>query len=285
MPNNVLECTGRYNGLVRNGLGGTLDKPCANTWGVQLYCDAADVDAWGSTAEELFHRLRGQWNATVKTAAIPPEVEAYITQIESDYCTSDADGVCTKYWLPESSWWDSGWNAKAAGTIAKWCSRVACALELLDNVRGIEGPVEATSQNSGIGLDENISEGLGKAIGEVGEGIGALGKGLGQGVGGLGTGVGSGVAGVGQGVAGVGEGVGAGVAGVGQGVGAGVAGVGAGVGQGVAGLGSGAGAGLEQVGKGAGEAAGGFGKALQWLPIGLAVAGVGALAVVVLVRR
>lgn len=195
MPKNVLECTGRYNGLVRNGFGGNLDRPCANDWDLQLYCNTADVDTWNDTAATLFTRVRAEWNATAKQMAIPPEVENYITQLEKDYCTNDSEGYCEKYWLPESSWWDIAWNAQAAVTIAKWCARAACALELLDNVRDIESPIESTQENTEI--VEEIAEG----IGAVGEGIGALGEGLGEAVGGLGKGAGDALGGLGKGLA------------------------------------------------------------------------------------
>lgn len=183
---NVLQCTGKYNGLARNGLGGSIDQPCANDLGIQIYCNAPDVDAWEATAWELKKRVRAEWNATVKSGKpIPDQVTNYITQLENDYCEADAEGSCVTYKLPTSSWYDINYNAQAAVIYSKWCSRAACALEILDNVREIEGPVEGTQTNTDTGL----GEGLGDALGGIGEGLGDALGGLGQGLGGLGTGL------------------------------------------------------------------------------------------------
>jgi hypothetical protein len=198
---NTLTCTGRYSGLARNGIGGNLNKPCGNDWDIQLYCNQADVDAWRTTAESLFHRVRAEWNATAKAHTIPTEVATYITQMENEYCSADADGLCVKYWLPESSWWDVNWNAQASSAIAKWCARAACALELLDNVRDIQGPIEATQENTEISPD--IAEG----IGAVGKGLGAVGEGLGEAIGAVGQGTGEAVGGIGGALHGVGQGL------------------------------------------------------------------------------
>ena len=37
----MLECTGRYRELVKNGIGGTLERPCTG-----LGCGREDVEAW-----------------------------------------------------------------------------------------------------------------------------------------------------------------------------------------------------------------------------------------------
>jgi hypothetical protein len=198
MAKNVLECTGRYNGLVRNGIGGSLDQPCANSLGVQLYCNQTDVDAWNDTAFGLYVRVRSEWNATAKAHTIPPEVEQYVTSLETDYCTPNAEGQCETYWLPESSWWDTAWNSQASALIAKWCARAACALELLDNVRNIEAPIESTQQNAE--LDEHLAKGAGKLGEGLGEAIGGLGKGAGDAIGGLGKGAGGALDGLGKGL-------------------------------------------------------------------------------------
>ena len=235
----VMECTGRYNSLVRNGLGGTIDKPCANSWNLQFYCDKTDVEAWLNTAETLKARLRAEWNDTARRFVIPPEVVNYVTNVENEYCDSDEYGVCTKKWLPEPSWIDTGWNQTASATIAKWCARSACALEILDNVRNLEGPVEAAQQNSEPELDEHIAKGIG-ALGEgLGEALGEVGKGTGEALGELGRGTGDAVGALGQGT---GDAVGA----IGQGTGAGLKGLGTG---------------------------------LAWLPVGLGIAGAAALVV------
>ena len=142
-----MKCTGKYKDLVKNGLGGTLDKPCANALNVQVYCNQPDVDAWNAVAWDLFKRVRHEWNVTNKAVAIPVEVADYITALENDYCESDEGGQCVKYLLPESSWYDYNWNATAATTIARWCSRATCALEILENVRGWQAPVEPTQES------------------------------------------------------------------------------------------------------------------------------------------
>ena len=49
-------------------------------------------------------------------------------------------------WL-EVSVTTSAENAEAATTISRWCSRAACALELIENARGVKGPVENAQQN------------------------------------------------------------------------------------------------------------------------------------------
>jgi|JI9StandDraft_1071089.scaffolds.fasta_scaffold14773_4 hypothetical protein len=195
MPKNILECTGRYNDLVRNGIGGNLNKVCANDWDIQLYCNQPDVDTWNAAATSLFHRVRAEWNATAKEMVIPPEVVNYITQLEKDYCTTDSEGYCEKFWLPESSWYDVSWNAQAAATIAKWCARAACALELLDNVRNVEAPLESGQENTE--LPEAVAEGLGDLAG----GLGGLAGGVGDAIGGLGKGAGDALGGLGQGLA------------------------------------------------------------------------------------
>jgi len=145
-------CTGKYKGLVRNGVGGHLDKPCANAADIQLYCNQADADAWMVTADDLFNKVRSAWNQTGGGGfRIPTPVREYITALQRDYCEADDKGVCTKFKLPGSSWWDVAANSAASVTIAKWCNRAACALELLDQVRGGGGlPVEVPQENDPI---------------------------------------------------------------------------------------------------------------------------------------
>jgi hypothetical protein len=194
VPDNILQCTGRYDELVNNGIGGTLDKPCSNAWGIQLYCNDTDVETWLATAASLFTRVRAEWNATAKEGkVIPPEVVNFVTQLENDYCKT-SDGYCETFWLPESSWYDVVWNTKAAATIAKWCARAACALELLDNVRAIEAPIESAPENTDVSEDlaeglGGLAEGLGGLAGGLGDAIGGIGKGAGDALGGLGTGL------------------------------------------------------------------------------------------------
>lgn len=184
-PADYMKCTGKYKDLVKNGFGGTLDKPCANAMNVQIYCNQPDVDAWNATAWDLFNRVRHDWNITNKAVAIPVEVVDYITALENDYCVTDSDGQCITFKLPESSWYDVNWNATASVTIAKWCARATCAIELLDNVRGWQAPVEPTQDNTD--LPEDVAAGIGGVVKDVGEGAGALGKGLGGALGGLGS--------------------------------------------------------------------------------------------------
>ncbi len=144
-----IQCTGRYAHLINNGIGGTLDKPCANDWGVQLYCNQPDVTAWNSVAWDLFMRVRRSWNeAANQGIQVPPQVREYITNLEKDYCETGPDGTCAVYKLPSGSWWNINENVGAATAIARWCARAACALELLDNVRGIKPPVEDTPQHT-----------------------------------------------------------------------------------------------------------------------------------------
>lgn len=142
-----ISCTGRYAALVNNGIGGTLDQPCANAAGWQLYCNEPDVEAWHATAWDLFVRVRRAWNVTVaEVGAVPPLVKEFVTALEVDYGTSSADGTITTK-LPGASFWNPTENAKASSVIAHWCSRAACALELLENVRGVRGPVESTPEH------------------------------------------------------------------------------------------------------------------------------------------
>lgn len=181
----TMKCTGKYKDLVKNGLGGTLDKPCANALNIQIYCNQPDVDAWNAVAWDLFKRVRHEWNVTNKAVTIPVEVADYITALDNDYCETDSDGQCVKYRLPESSWYDVNWNATAATSIARWCSRATCALEILENVRGWQAPVEPTQES--YDLPEEAAQGAGGVVQDVGEGIGALGKGAGGALGGLGS--------------------------------------------------------------------------------------------------
>ena len=181
----TMKCTGKYKDLVKNGLGGTLDKPCANALNIQIYCNQPDVDAWNAVAWDLFKRVRHEWNVTNKAVTIPVEVADYITALDNDYCETDSDGQCVKYRLPESSWYDVNWNATAATTIARWCSRATCALEILENVRGWQAPVEPTQES--YDLPEEAAQGAGGVAQDIGEGIGALGKGAGGALGGLGS--------------------------------------------------------------------------------------------------
>ena len=181
----TMKCTGKYKDLVKNGLGGTLDKPCANALNIQIYCNQPDVDAWNAVAWDLFKRVRHEWNVTNKAVTIPVEVADYITALDNDYCETDSDGQCVKYRLPESSWYDVNWNATAATSIARWCSRATCALEILENVRGWQAPVEPTQES--YDLPEEAAQGAGGVAQDIGEGIGALGKGAGGALGGLGS--------------------------------------------------------------------------------------------------
>ena len=142
------QCSGRYAALVNNGIGGTINQPCANAAGVQLYCNDADVAAWNGVAWDLFGRVRRAWNDTASAGfQIPPLVKEYITALENDFCESGPDGVCVTYKLPQGSWFNIAENATAATAIMRWCSRAACALELLDQVRGIKPPLETTPEH------------------------------------------------------------------------------------------------------------------------------------------
>lgn len=143
-------CSGKYKDLVRNGKGGYLDKPCANESDSQWYCNQSDADAWMITADDLFAKVRSAWNQTAGGGfVIPAPIKAYIVALETDYCDADDKGVCVTFKLPASSWYDVNHNAKASIAIAKWCSRAACALELLDQVRGGAGlPVEQQQKNT-----------------------------------------------------------------------------------------------------------------------------------------
>ena len=178
-----LTCTGKYDQLARNGLGGNVDAPCANNLGIQLYCNAPDVDAWSAKSWELFNRVRREWNDAIQRVEIPPEVRNYVEGLEKDYCHADETGKCVTFLLPESSWWDVNHNAQAAAIHASWCSRAACALELLDKIREFQGPTESGQENSDV-LDEvgdglgGLADGLGGLAGGAGDALGGLGKGL-----------------------------------------------------------------------------------------------------------
>lgn len=181
----MLMCTGRYKDLARNGFGGSVASPCANNYGLQIYCNQPDVDSWNAVAWDLYRRVRAAWNDTNRDVVIPTEIVDYITTLENDFCEQDSDGQCVKYLLPESSWYNVNWNAQAAATISKWCARAACALELLDNARNIQGPVEEVQENSEIASD--LAKGVGGAIGGIGGAIGDVGKGVGGALGGAGS--------------------------------------------------------------------------------------------------
>lgn len=130
-------CTGKYSSQVTNGIGGTLDMPCS------MYCNSADVAAWRTAAEDMFRKVRSAWNTTAKETAIPQVVIDYVTAFERDYCNATPEGQCVQYKLPEGSWYDITANLQASTAIARWMSRGACALELLEQVRGSTIPVEA----------------------------------------------------------------------------------------------------------------------------------------------
>lgn len=122
-----------------------MNAPCGTGVMGYSYCNDADVTAWNSVAWDLFKRVRTAWNDTVgKGHAIPPVVKAYIESLEQDYCEAGPDGVCKVYKLPTGSWLDIQKNMSDATAIARWCSRAACSLELLDNVQGIKPPLEQT---------------------------------------------------------------------------------------------------------------------------------------------
>jgi hypothetical protein len=112
-----------------------------------------------------------------------------------------------------------------------------------------------------------VTEGAGKAVGEVGEGAN---KAVGQ----IGEGAGSAVEDVGEGAGGavkdVGEGAGGAVKDVGEGAGGAVEDVGGGAGKAVSEVGEGANKAVGQVGEGAGQAVGGLGEGA-----GQAVGGLG----------
>lgn len=117
---------------------------------------------------------------------------------------------------------------------------------------------------------EPVTEGAGKAVGEVGEGankaVGQIGEGAGSAVEDVGEGAEGAVKDVGKGAGGavedVGGGAGKAVGQVGEGAGQAVGGLGEGAGQAVGGLGQGAGAlgGLAQLGAGGGSGGGGGGE-------------------------
>jgi hypothetical protein len=123
-----------------------------------------------------------------------------------------------------------------------------------------------------------VTEGAGKAVGEVGEGankaVGQIGEGAGSAVEDVGEGAGGAVKDVGKGagsaVEDVGEGAGGAVEDVGEGAGGAVKDVGKGAGGAVEDVGGGAGKAVGQVGEGAGQAVGGLGEGA-----GQAVGGLG----------
>ncbi|HEU4462125.1 MAG TPA: E3 binding domain-containing protein [Solirubrobacterales bacterium] len=106
---------------------------------------------------------------------------------------------------------------------------------------------------------EPVTEGAGKAVGEVGEGAGSAVEDVGEGAGGAVEDVGGGA---GKAVGEVGEGANKAVGQVGEGAGQAVGGLGEGAGQAVGGLGQGAGAlgGLAQLGAGGGSGGNGGGN-------------------------
>lgn len=110
---------------------------------VQLYCNDVDTNAWRDTAATLKARVRAAWNDAARRGVIPPEIYEFVTLLEKEYCDADADGVCQVYHLPEASIHPIlgfGRNAAACSQISAWCQRAACAVELLDQVRGFKGP-------------------------------------------------------------------------------------------------------------------------------------------------
>lgn len=123
-----------------------------------------------------------------------------------------------------------------------------------------------------------VTEGAGKAVGEVGEGankaVGQIGEGAGSAVEDVGEGAGGAVKDVGKGassaVEDVGEGAGGAVKDVGGGAGKAVGEVGEGANKAVGQIGEGAGEAVSDVGEGAGQAAGGLGEGA-----GQAVGGLG----------
>src|SRR5215212_5922111 len=125
---------------------------------------------------------------------------------------------------------------------------------------------------------EPVTEGAGKAVGEVGEGankaVGQIGEGAGSAVEDVGEGAGGAVEDVGKGagsaVEDVGEGAGGAVKDVGKGAGGAVEDVGGGAGKAVGEVGEGANKAVGQVGEGAGQAVGGLGEGA-----GQAVGGLG----------
>ena len=137
----MLECTGRYKDLVTNGIGGTLEHPCTTT---RLgLCGREDVEAWRGAAEELRRRVHERWTQSPK---LPPDVFAYLVALEGEFCTAESDGLCVRSRFPEASWWNLRHNADAAASIARWCARAACGLELLDRAATrVRSAVEATS--------------------------------------------------------------------------------------------------------------------------------------------
>jgi pyruvate/2-oxoglutarate dehydrogenase complex dihydrolipoamide acyltransferase (E2) component len=113
-----------------------------------------------------------------------------------------------------------------------------------------------------------VTEGAGKAVGEVGEGankaVGQIGEGAGSAVEDVGEGAGGAVKDVGKGAGGavedVGEGAGGAVKDVGKGAGGAVEDVGGGAGKAVGEVGEGAGDAASGLGEGAGQAVGGLGQ-------------------------
>lgn len=137
--------------------------------------------------------------------------------------------------------------------------------------------LEPVTEGAGKAVGE-VGEGANKAVGQIGEGAGSAVEDVGEGAGGavkdVGKGAGSAVEDVGEGAEGavkdVGKGAGGAVKDVGKGAGGAVEDVGGGAGKAVGEVGEGANQALGDVGEGAGQAVGGLGEGA-----GQAVGGLG----------
>lgn len=138
-PAPAAPCGSKYLHLVRNGQGGDLDQPCANSWlGAEFYCNQEDVRLWGQQVAYIDTLIR---TGLARLRATNPAAEVNVA-------AAVARWRMQTLLISQGSFWNLQDNLAAATKLAKICADGACTLELLDNALGAPA-VDVAVQPSG----------------------------------------------------------------------------------------------------------------------------------------
>lgn len=113
-----MACGERYRHLIKNAIGGTVDRPC------NVYCNAGDAQSWKQAALTLADRVGLQWETLVRAEVSPPsDLQINLTDYEA---ASKAFPDVPKFAWPET------WTQQVSLFVAHMEQGV-CLLERIDD--------------------------------------------------------------------------------------------------------------------------------------------------------
>lgn len=127
-----------YDELVVNGVGGTLDNPCAGST-TFLVCAYSATAAWASAATRMLARVQRRVSDVAARSTIPAHLLRQIARLEADWRA-----------LPEPRFLRGpSQQAAESAAWAAWMSQGAAALRALDAVPGAPPPPEPETAPTG----------------------------------------------------------------------------------------------------------------------------------------